>query len=33
MHFSVQGYGKLNEKVNPVIAVLEGGYSIEGGLA
>ncbi|RKD29511.1 histone deacetylase family protein [Thermohalobacter berrensis] len=32
MNFTAQGYGKLNEKLNPDIAVLEGGYSIEGAL-
>lgn len=32
MNFSAQGYAKLNEKLNPDIAVLEGGYSIEGAL-
>jgi len=29
MRFSAQGYAKLNEKLKPDIAVLEGGYSIE----
>jgi acetoin utilization deacetylase AcuC-like enzyme len=29
MRFSAQGYAKLNEKLAPDIAVLEGGYSIE----
>lgn len=32
MSFSAQGYAKLNEKLNPDIAVLEGGYSIQGAL-
>lgn len=32
MNFSAQGYAKLNHKLNPDIAVLEGGYSIEGAL-
>ncbi|HHY60729.1 MAG TPA: histone deacetylase [Clostridia bacterium] len=32
MNFTAQGYAKLNQKVNPHVAVLEGGYSIEGGL-
>lgn len=32
MNFTAQGYAKLNEKLNPDIAVLEGGYSIEGAL-
>lgn len=32
MKFTAQGYAKLTEKLNPDIAVLEGGYSIEGGL-
>ncbi|SKA74939.1 histone deacetylase family protein [Desulfobaculum bizertense] len=32
MNFSAQGYAKLNELVNPDIAVLEGGYSIQGAL-
>lgn len=32
MKFSAQGYGKLNERLNPDIAVLEGGYSIEAAL-
>lgn len=32
MNFSAQGYAKLNEILNPDIAVLEGGYSIEGAL-
>lgn len=32
MNFSAQGYAKLNSKLNPDIAVLEGGYSIEGAL-
>jgi len=32
MRFSAQGYAKLNERLNPDIAVLEGGYSIEGAL-
>lgn len=32
MHFSALGYAQLNEKLNPDIAVLEGGYSIRGGL-
>jgi acetoin utilization deacetylase AcuC-like enzyme len=29
MRFSAQGYARLNEKLAPEIAVLEGGYSIE----
>lgn len=29
MNFSAQGYAKLNEKLNPDLAILEGGYSIE----
>jgi acetoin utilization deacetylase AcuC-like enzyme len=32
MNFSAQGYARLNERLNPDIAVLEGGYSIQGGL-
>jgi acetoin utilization deacetylase AcuC-like enzyme len=32
MHFSAQGYAKLTEMLKPDIAVLEGGYSIEGAL-
>ncbi len=32
MHFSAQGYARLNELLNPDIAVLEGGYSIQGAL-
>ncbi|GAK58757.1 histone deacetylase superfamily [Candidatus Vecturithrix granuli] len=32
MNFSAQGYAQLNEKLNPDIAVLEGGYSIQGAL-
>ena len=32
MRFSAQGYARLNELLNPHIAVLEGGYSIEGAL-
>ena len=32
MNFSAQGYALLNEKLNPHIAVLEGGYSIQGAL-
>ncbi|ERM92174.1 histone deacetylase [Caldanaerobacter subterraneus subsp. yonseiensis KB-1] len=32
MNFTAQGYAKLNERLNPDIAVLEGGYSIEGAL-
>jgi len=32
MKFTAQGYAKLNEKLNPDIAVLEGGYSLEGAL-
>lgn len=32
MNFTAQGYAKLTEKLNPDVAVLEGGYSIEGGL-
>jgi acetoin utilization deacetylase AcuC-like enzyme len=32
MNFTAQGYAKLNDRLNPDIAVLEGGYSIEGAL-
>ena len=32
MNFSAQGYAKLTDKLKPHIAVLEGGYSIEGAL-
>lgn len=32
MNFSAQGYAILNDRLNPDIAVLEGGYSIEGAL-
>ncbi|MDD2438985.1 MAG: histone deacetylase [Methanosarcinaceae archaeon] len=32
MRFSAQGYAKLNEKLAPDIAVLEGGYAIESAL-
>lgn len=32
MNFSAQGYATLNERLNPDIAVLEGGYSIQGAL-
>src|SRR5690625_821014 len=32
MNFTAQGYAKLNERLNPDIAVLQGGYSIEGAL-
>ncbi|HZJ82507.1 MAG TPA: histone deacetylase [Clostridia bacterium] len=32
MNFTAQGYAKLNSKLDPDIAVLEGGYSIEGAL-
>lgn len=32
MNFSAMGYAILNDKLNPDIAVLEGGYSIEGAL-
>jgi acetoin utilization deacetylase AcuC-like enzyme len=32
MNFSAQGYALLNEKLSPDIAVLEGGYSIQGAL-
>jgi acetoin utilization deacetylase AcuC-like enzyme len=32
MNFTAQGYAKLNSKLNPDVAVLEGGYSIEGAL-
>ncbi len=32
MNFSAQGYAALNEKLNPDIAVLEGGYAIQGAL-
>lgn len=32
MNFTAQGYAELNHRLNPNIAVLEGGYSIEGAL-
>lgn len=32
MNFSAQGYANLNKLLNPDIAVLEGGYSIQGAL-
>ena len=32
MNFSARGYAMLNEKLSPHIAVLEGGYSIQGAL-
>ncbi len=32
MNFSAQGYAKLTEKLSPDIAVLEGGYAIQGAL-
>lgn len=32
MNFTAQGYAQLNSKLKPDIAVLEGGYSIEGAL-
>ena len=32
MHFSAQGYARLNELLKPDIAVLEGGYSIKSAL-
>lgn len=32
MNFSAQGYATLNERLNPDLAVLEGGYSIQGAL-
>lgn len=32
MNFSAQGYAKLNSRLDPDIAVLEGGYSIQGAL-
>jgi acetoin utilization deacetylase AcuC-like enzyme len=32
MNFTAQGYARLNHRLNPHLAVLEGGYSIEGGL-
>lgn len=32
MNFTAHGYAKLNHKLDPDIAVLEGGYSIEGAL-
>ena len=32
MNFTAQGYARLNEMLNPDIAVLEGGYSIESAL-
>jgi acetoin utilization deacetylase AcuC-like enzyme len=32
MRFSAQGYAKLNEKLAPDMAVLEGGYAIQSAL-
>ncbi len=32
MNISARGYARLNELINPDIAVLEGGYSVEGAL-
>lgn len=32
MNFTAQGYAELNRRLNPDLAVLEGGYSIEGAL-
>jgi len=32
MNFTAQGYARLNQRLNPDICVLEGGYSIEGAL-
>lgn len=32
MNFTTQGYAKLNEKLDPDIAILQGGYSIEAAL-
>lgn len=32
MNFTAQGYALLNDRLNPDIAVLEGGYAIEGAL-
>ncbi len=32
MNFTAQGYAKLNKKLNPDLAILEGGYSIESAL-
>lgn len=32
MNFTAQGYAELNHRLNPDVAVLEGGYSIEGAL-
>lgn len=32
MNFTAQGYARLNEMLDPDVAVLEGGYSIEGAL-
>ncbi|BBD09417.1 histone deacetylase [Desulfovibrio ferrophilus] len=32
MNFSAQGYALLNQKLNPDLAVLEGGYAIQGAL-
>src|SRR5690554_197506 len=32
MNFSAKGYAKLNERLNPNVSVLQGGYSIEGAL-
>jgi acetoin utilization deacetylase AcuC-like enzyme len=32
MNFSAQGYARLNERLKPDIAILEGGYAIEGAL-
>ena len=33
MNISAQGYALLNQKLDPDIAILEGGYSIQGGVA
>jgi acetoin utilization deacetylase AcuC-like enzyme len=32
MNFTAKGYAMLNDKLKPHIAVLEGGYSIQGAL-
>ena len=32
MNFTARGYAELNHRLDPDIAVLEGGYSIEGAL-
>lgn len=32
MHFSARGYALLNQRLHPDIAVLEGGYAIQGAL-